>query len=93
MPYFDIYSALFSFIRLFVYLCGVSSVCLSRLLVFIIFLLPLLLLLLLLPLPKLYKRLKNVVQKEQEKITKYSGLRVELGRMWDCECMVVPIVI
>ena len=35
----------------------------------------------------------NVVQKEQEKITKYSGLRLELGRMWDCECMVVPIVI
>ena len=35
----------------------------------------------------------NVSQKEQEKITKYSGLRLELGRMWDCECTVVPIVI
>ena len=35
----------------------------------------------------------NVTQKEQEKITKYSGLRLELGRMWDCECTVVPIVI
>ena len=23
----------------------------------------------------------------------YSGLSLELGRMWDCECMVVPIVI
>ena len=35
----------------------------------------------------------NVSQKEQEKITKYSGLRLELGRMWDCECIVVPIVV
>ena len=35
----------------------------------------------------------NVAQKEQEKITKYSGLRMELGRMWDCECVVIPIVI
>ena len=35
----------------------------------------------------------NVAQKEQEKISKYSGLRIELGRMWDCECMVIPIVV
>ena len=35
----------------------------------------------------------NVTKKEQEKITKYSGLRQELGRMWDFEHMVVPIVI
>ena len=35
----------------------------------------------------------NVSEKEQEKITKYSGLRLELGRMWDTECMVVPVVI
>ena len=35
----------------------------------------------------------NVMQKEQEKITKYSGLRVELGRMWDCDCTVIPIVV
>ena len=35
----------------------------------------------------------NVSQKEQEKITKYSGLRLELGRMWDCDCVVVPIVV
>ena len=35
----------------------------------------------------------NVTQKEQEKIGKYSGLRMELGRMWNCECVVVPIVI
>ena len=35
----------------------------------------------------------NVIQKEQEKITKYNGLRMELGRMWNCECVVIPIVI
>ena len=35
----------------------------------------------------------NVSEKEQEKITKYSGLRLELGRMWDTECMVVLVVI
>ena len=35
----------------------------------------------------------NVSDKEQEKITKYSGLRLELGRMWDTECLVVPVVI
>ena len=35
----------------------------------------------------------NVSQKEQEKVTKYAGLRMELGRMWNCECVVVPIVI
>ena len=28
----------------------------------------------------------NVSQKEQ-KITKQAGLRMELGRMWDCECV------
>ena len=35
----------------------------------------------------------NVTSKENEKITKYSGLRVELAKMWDCECTVIPIVI
>ena len=35
----------------------------------------------------------NVNEKEQEKISKYSGLRVELGRMWNCECVVIPIVV
>ena len=35
----------------------------------------------------------NVASKENEKVAKYSGLRVELGKMWDCECMVVPVVI
>ena len=35
----------------------------------------------------------NVTAKENEKITKYSGLRVELGKMWNCDCVVIPIVI
>ena len=38
----------------------------------------------------------NVNEKEREKISKYSGLRVELGRMWNCECVVIwraPIVL
>ena len=35
----------------------------------------------------------NVIAKENEKITKYSGLRVELAKMWSCECTVIPVVI
>ena len=35
----------------------------------------------------------NVNSKENEKISKYSGLRVELAKIWNCECIVVPIVI
>ena len=35
----------------------------------------------------------NVIKKENEKISKYSGLRVELGKMWKSECVVVPVVI
>ena len=35
----------------------------------------------------------NVTQKKQEKITEYSGLRLELGRMWDCEYVAIPMVI
>ena len=31
--------------------------------------------------------------KENEKVAKYSGLQVELGKMWDCECVVIPVVI
>ena len=36
---------------------------------------------------------KNVTSKENEKMAKYSGLRVELGKMWDSECVVIPVVI
>ena len=35
----------------------------------------------------------NVLSKENEKITKYSGLRVELGKMWHCDCVVIPVVV
>ena len=35
----------------------------------------------------------NVKSKENEKITKYSGLRVELSKMWNSECIIVPIVV
>ena len=37
----------------------------------------------------------NVIKKENEKISnsKYSGLRIELGKMWKSECIVVPVVI
>ena len=35
----------------------------------------------------------NVDAKENEKITKYSGLRVELGKMWNSECIVVPVIV
>ena len=35
----------------------------------------------------------NVTAKENEIIAKYSGLRVELAKMWQCECVVIPIVI
>ena len=35
----------------------------------------------------------NVTSKENEKLSKYSGLRVELAKMWNCECIVVPIVV
>ena len=35
----------------------------------------------------------NVSKKENEKLSKYSGLRVELGKLWNCECEVVPIII
>ena len=35
----------------------------------------------------------NVQSKENEKITKYSGLRVELSKMWNCESVVIPVVI
>ena len=35
----------------------------------------------------------NVNKKENEKVSKYSGLRVELGKMWRSECIVIPVVI
>ena len=35
----------------------------------------------------------NVCKKENEKISKYSALRVELQRLWSSECIVVPVII
>ena len=35
----------------------------------------------------------NVEAKENEKMSKYGALRVEMGKMWDCECEVIPIVV
>ena len=35
----------------------------------------------------------NVLTKENEKVAKYSALRVELSKMWDCECVVIPVVV
>ena len=35
----------------------------------------------------------NVVAKENEKINKYSPLRVELSKMWNSECDVIPVVV
>ena len=35
----------------------------------------------------------NVIAKENEKIAKYSGLRVELAKMWESECVVIPVII
>ena len=35
----------------------------------------------------------NVLSKENEKMMKYSGLRVELGKMWNCESTVIPVVV
>ena len=36
---------------------------------------------------------KNFTSKENEKVAKYSGLRDELGKMWDSECVVIPVVV
>ena len=35
----------------------------------------------------------NVNAKENEKISKYNCLREELAKMWQSECVVIPIVI
>ena len=35
----------------------------------------------------------NVHAKEVEKISKYCSLRVELAKMWNCDCVVIPVVV
>ena len=35
---------------------------------------------------------RNVVQKEAEKKLKYKSLCIEIQRMWDLKCTIIPIV-
>ena len=35
----------------------------------------------------------NIESKENEKVSKYSALRAELGKMWKSECVVIPVVV
>ena len=36
---------------------------------------------------------KNVVQKEAEKKLKYKGLCIEIKRLWNLKCTIIPIII
>jgi hypothetical protein len=36
---------------------------------------------------------KNVIQKEAEKKLKYENLSIEIQRMWNMKCFVVPVII
>ena len=36
---------------------------------------------------------RNVVQKEEEKKLKYKSLCIEIQRMWNLQCMIIPIII
>jgi hypothetical protein len=36
---------------------------------------------------------KNVIQKEAEKKLKYTNLSIEIQRMWNVKCFVIPVII
>jgi len=36
---------------------------------------------------------RNVVQKEAEKKLKYNSLCIEIQRMWDLKCTILPVII